>query len=114
MLLASTKSVAAAAPAGRKIAATAQFPVRRCEPYMACMVLFTFLLPILTFQPALDMNGMNRAANQLARKSVSGQEHALLLRSSALTPGELFSARGTANAGALPTASDETRTSKKN
>lgn len=49
------------------------------ETAMACIVLIAFALPIFTFLPPLDMNGVNRAANQLSRKVVSGQDQTAAL-----------------------------------
>ncbi len=42
------------------------------EAIVAAIILFALSLPIVTFTPSLNMNGMSRAANQLARKTVRG------------------------------------------
>ena len=44
------------------------------ETVIACVVVVAFALPIVTFSPPVDMNGINRAANQLSRKVVAGQD----------------------------------------
>lgn len=50
---------------------------------MALFIIATFLAPLVTFTPPLNMNGMSRAANQLARKTVRGQfEPALMAQKS--------------------------------
>ena len=88
MLLATTTSAAAAAKAGHGIAATDRHRSSYYEALLASMILCAFSLPIFTLQPSLNMNGMNRAANQLSRKVVSCQQHALSLRRAGLTPSE--------------------------
>ena len=48
------------------------------ETVMACVVIAAFAFPIVTFSAPIDMNGINRAANQLSRKVVAGQNQALV------------------------------------
>ena len=53
------------------------------ESLMALFIIATFLAPLVTLTPPLNMNGMSRAANQLARKTVRGQfEPALMAQKS--------------------------------
>ena len=100
MLLASTTSAAAEAKAGRVRAATQKRRAKSMERRMARLILCTLLLPFLTIQPVLDMNGMNRAANQLSRKVMADQDHGLLLKRATLTPGERHAAGAPSRAGA--------------
>ncbi len=54
----------------KEIAATT---VATSEGLMALFIIATFLAPLVTFTPPLNMNGMSRAANQLARKTVRSE-----------------------------------------
>ena len=54
----------------KEIAATT---IATSEGLMALLIIATFLAPLVTFTSPLNMNGMSRAANQLARKTVRGK-----------------------------------------
>ena len=56
------------------------------ESLMALFIITTFLAPLATLTPPLNMNGMSRAANQLARKTVRGKFNPTMMAQKARSP----------------------------
>ena len=48
--------------------------ILRPETGLACVMILSLLFPLAVLAPPLDMNGMSRAANQLSRKVMRGQD----------------------------------------
>lgn len=67
----------------KEIAATT---IATSEGLMALFVIATFLVPLVTFTPPLNMNGMSRAANQLSRKTIRGQFKPTMMVQKAKSP----------------------------
>ena len=67
----------------KEIAATT---IATSEGLMALFIIATFLAPLFTFTPPLNMNGMSRAANQLSRKTVRGVFKPTLMAQKAKSP----------------------------
>lgn len=65
---------------------TAATTLAMSEGLMALLIIATFLAPLVTFTPPLNMNGMSRAANQLSRKTVRGQFNPIMMVQKARSP----------------------------